>query len=114
MGLQHPREQPSDRTDAGDTSGSIRQTVLYSGRVQGVGFRHTTATLAKRFPVEGYVQNLPDGTVELVVEGIADEVDLFLSSLAARMQAYVTGSSRRQTVATGEFGRFFIKRVRLA
>ena len=38
----------------------IRKVVFYSGRVQGVGFRYTTANLAKRFHVAGYVQNLDE------------------------------------------------------
>jgi acylphosphatase len=56
--------------------------VFYSGRVQGVGFRYTTKQLAAGFDVTGWVRNLPDGRVELLV--IADdaaEVDAFLTEL---------------------------------
>ena len=41
----------------------LRCRVIYRGRVQGVGFRYTSASIARRFPVTGYVRNLPDGTV---------------------------------------------------
>lgn len=50
---------------------SIRRRVNYRGRVQGVGFRYTVATLARGLPVVGYVKNLADGSVELIVD--ADE-----------------------------------------
>lgn len=43
--------------------------ALYSGKVQGVGFRWTTRDLANGFEVSGTVRNLPDGRVELVVAG---------------------------------------------
>jgi acylphosphatase len=52
----------------------VRQRVIYSGIVQGVGFRYTTQRLARGVAVAGFVRNLPNGTVELVVEGEAAEV----------------------------------------
>ncbi|MGC4004296.1 MAG: acylphosphatase [Pirellulales bacterium] len=52
----------------------VKTKVLYSGRVQGVGFRASTAAIAEGFAVGGYVRNLPDGRVEAVVEGPTDEV----------------------------------------
>jgi acylphosphatase len=54
-----------------------RIQVLYSGRVQGVGFRYTVQRLATGFDVTGLVRNLPDGRVELVAEGAGDELDAF-------------------------------------
>jgi acylphosphatase len=51
--------------------------VFYAGRVQGVGFRYTVKTVANGFEVTGLVRNLPDGRVELIVEGTKDELDEF-------------------------------------
>lgn len=56
--------------------------VIFSGRVQGVGFRYTTKDLARGFDVCGWVKNLPDGTVELQVMGDAEEVDGFIKEIA--------------------------------
>ncbi len=55
-----------------------RVTVLYSGRVHGVGFRVTVRSLACGYDVTGTVHNLPDGRVELVAEGTRPELDAFL------------------------------------
>ena len=54
-----------------------RLQIFYSGTVQGVGFRYTVKTLAGGFDVTGFVRNLPDGRVELVAEGVKDELSAF-------------------------------------
>jgi acylphosphatase len=58
-----------------------RVTNLYSGRVQGVGFRYTAKTVATGFEVTGIVRNLPDGRVELMVEGSKEELEAFLAAI---------------------------------
>jgi len=86
-----------------------RRTVYYSGRVQGVGFRYTACSLARRFEVAGYVKNLPDGRVELVVEGEAREIDRFLDELQATMQRYIVEVQMVRSEATGAFEGFEIR-----
>jgi acylphosphatase len=68
--------------------------VYFSGQVQGVGFRYTTRRLAEGFPVSGFVRNLSDGRVEVIVEGAAEDVEAFLRALAETMADYI----HRQTV----------------
>jgi acylphosphatase len=51
-----------------------RYRVLISGRVQGVFFRDTCRRLAQENDVAGWVRNLPDGRVEAVFEGAAENV----------------------------------------
>lgn len=52
-----------------------RVHAIISGKVQGVYFRVETKREADRQGVYGWVRNLPDGTVEAVIEGDADAVD---------------------------------------
>jgi acylphosphatase len=52
----------------------VRYRVLVSGRVQGVFFRDTCRRLAEQHGVAGWVRNLPDGRVEAVFEGPAEDV----------------------------------------
>lgn len=54
-------------------SGAVRQVrVVYAGEVQGVGFRYTVRKLANERGVAGGVENLSDGTVQLIAEGPED------------------------------------------
>jgi acylphosphatase len=87
-----------------------RRTVLYSGQVQGVGFRFTTVQVARGFKVGGYVRNLDDGRVELVAEGLADELDRFLAAVADELQPYIRNVRTSSSPGTGEFGTFTIQR----
>lgn len=86
-----------------------RKVAHFSGRVQGVGFRYTTRNLALQYNVHGYVKNLPDGRVELVVEGDENEIDHFLNDLRDRMQPFITRVDLSTCPATGEFQHFCIK-----
>ncbi len=69
----------------------VCKRVSYWGKVQGVGFRYTVQSLAKSFPVTGYVKNMPDGQVEMAVEGDGAEVDRLLQAVADRMAGYIKG-----------------------
>lgn len=48
--------------------------MLISGRVQGVFFRGTCQEVAREHGVSGWIRNLPDGKVEAVFEGPAEDV----------------------------------------
>ena len=58
-----------------------RMRVVYSGQVQGVGFRYTVKSVATGFDVTGSVRNLPGGGVELVAEGAKDELEAFRQAI---------------------------------
>ena len=81
----------------------VRLTVHFSGRVQGVGFRYTTAQIARSYPVVGYVQNLHDGRVLLVVEGELDQAKAFVDEVNRRMGSYIQDQSIDRSAASGEF-----------
>lgn len=57
------------------------RNVFYSGTVQGVGFRYTAISIAKHYPVAGWVRNLPDGRVEVFIEGNAADVEACLKAI---------------------------------
>lgn len=88
---------------------SQRRQLTYAGQVQGVGFRYTSHSIAKRYEVSGYVRNLPDGRVELVAEGEGAELDRFLKELAEQMSDRIRSVECDRRPALGEFAEFTIR-----
>ncbi len=86
----------------------IRRRVIFSGRVQGVGFRATARHIAQRFEVTGFVKNLAGGDVELVAEGDAMELGQFLATIASEMSRNITDQQVSEQRATREFIAFEI------
>ena len=54
---------------------------VISGRVQGVFYRKFVSQALMKKQFKGYIQNLPDGTVDVVAEIFDDEFDDFLNIL---------------------------------
>jgi len=88
----------------------IRRTVYFAGRVQGVGFRETARHVARGFHVVGYVRNLPDRRVELVVEGETAEIERLIEQIHEKMAGYIKTHTHDDAPATGEFPDFQVKR----
>jgi acylphosphatase len=85
--------------------------VLYSGRVQGVGFRYTAKTVASGFEVVGVVRNLPDGRVELIAEGVKAELEGFRQAVRdAGLESFIQDENVNWSEATNEFRGFEIVR----
>ena len=83
--------------------------IYFSGFVQGVGFRYTTRAIAARFDVRGYVKNLVDGRVLLVVEGEPDVLDQFVAAVEAELSRHIENRQTTVSRATGQFGRFEVR-----
>ena len=84
------------------------ETVYFSGRVQGVGFRYTTLQVAKEFEVAGRVRNLADGRVHLEVEGRASEVTAFVTAVEERMHGYIRKTERQAVTRPAQLQGFEI------
>ncbi len=65
-----------------------RFRIVYSGRVQGVGFRWQVKNVSESFGVTGFVRNLSDGTVELWVEGEKAEVREMIDAVELKLRDY--------------------------
>lgn len=85
------------------------ETVCFSGRVQGVGFRYTALQIAREFEVAGYVENLFDGRVCLELEGDEREVGDFIAAIEERMHGYIRKVERASRRRAPEFSGFTIR-----
>lgn len=83
-----------------------QRRVLYSGRVQGVGFRYTARQIAQRHAVTGFVRNLPDGRVELAIEGSPGEIQQTLDEIADAMVDYIRDQQVQAGKASGNYRSF--------
>ena len=85
-----------------------RAHVLYSGNVQGVGFRFGAIDLAQKYGITGWVRNTADGKVEVVAEGNEPKLQSFLADLKREMSYYIRKENVSWEPATGEFKDFQI------
>jgi acylphosphatase len=83
-----------------------RYSVLFEGRVQGVGFRYRTTSIAKRYTMTGWVKNLPDGRVQLEAESKPWIFQKFLKELVDSMGNNISNYSVEECNATSDFDRF--------
>jgi len=67
----------------------MAKVIYYAGQVQGVGFRATTAWIARLHPIQGWVRNLADGRVELMVQGSTEAIEAFLADIRRRLEDYI-------------------------
>ncbi len=87
-----------------------RRRILFSGRVQGVGFRFRTQEIARRYPeIAGFVRNLPDGRVELVIEGPAASLKAMVDDVSTAMSGYIEHVDVSQYGGTEAFSGFEIR-----
>ena len=88
-----------------------RLHILYTGRVQGVGFRYSTKVVACGFDVTGTVRNLSDGRVELFAEGERMELEEFRKAIQdSEVGRFVRNEAVEWSEAKNEFRGFEIVR----
>lgn len=61
----------------------VAKRLIFKGRVQGVGFRYTACRIARRFPITGTVRNLPDSSVEAIMQGTEADIQACLADIQA-------------------------------
>ena len=86
-----------------------RVLIVYSGAVQGVGFRWTAERAANSLGLAGWVKNCPDGTVETVCEGEESDLGAFINKIKKSMEHYIRSADTSWGEATGEFDSFNIR-----
>jgi len=92
-----------------DVPAAVAREVYYSGRVQGVGFRAAAVEIARDYPVTGWVKNLDDGRVQLLVEGKEEDVKKFLDAVRKRWKWNIEKEDAEEKKPTGEYKTFSIR-----
>ncbi|MFA5239082.1 MAG: acylphosphatase [Phycisphaerae bacterium] len=67
----------------------IAKHIIFTGRVQGVGFRFTAFNIANRCQLTGFVRNLPGGTVEMFAQGDDESVGDCIRDIGEQFGRYI-------------------------
>ncbi|MBS0338722.1 MAG: acylphosphatase [Proteobacteria bacterium] len=87
-----------------------KKRLLVLGRVQGVGYRESMRLAALRSGCTGWVRNLPDGSVEALVQGPPESVAALIA-WAGRGPPAARVDSVQVTEAQGDYARFEVLRT---
>lgn len=82
--------------------------IIFSGQVQGVGFRFTSQRIASRYQVTGMVRNLPDGTVELIIQGRPTEINNCIKDIQNTLKDYIQSKREEDIEPSDEYTDFRI------
>ena len=88
---------------------NIRRHIFFFGRVQGVGFRYTCKSVAERHEVVGWVRNLNDRSVEMIVEGDAKTISRYVDDIRESTHGRVDDIQSSDLDSTGEFNSMEIR-----
>jgi acylphosphatase len=86
----------------------VRAHIHFHGTVQGVGFRYTTLSFAQDLMLFGWVKNLPDGRVEVIVEGPRASIEELISRLKTQFGGYLRDTQVEWLTSKGEFAGFSV------
>ncbi len=87
----------------------IKANIFFTGMVQGVGFRYTTQRLASKIGLKGWVKNLVDGRVEIMVEGEKGEIEQLCQNLTHHFGSYIQHCDVAYSKHLNEFTDFHIQ-----
>jgi acylphosphatase len=82
---------------------------IVTGRVQGVGFRYFTYSIANKYGLRGWVRNLSDGSVEVVVQGEEGRIENLRKYLLRGNMFIKVGKIQEKTLEVEEFSSFEIR-----
>ena len=87
----------------------IRESIIFYGRVQGVGFRYKLGYLAEKYSVTGWARNEYDGSVSTELEGLEEDIDKILQALYNDRYIEIDNIRRRKIPLNEEERRFGIR-----
>jgi len=86
----------------------VQAHIIFSGTVQGVGFRFTVQRYALSSDLKGWVKNLPNGSVEILVEGSKDKIERLCQDIEEYFKEYIRNKDIQFSPAQEKFENFQI------
>ena len=82
--------------------------IIFVGRVQGVGFRFTALDIANRYKLTGLVRNVPDGTVEMIAQGLSGDIDDCIRDIKEAFEGYIRETKTEEIPPDPQYTNFKI------
>ncbi len=82
-------------------SEKVRMHIIFSGRVQKVGFRLEVAEFAKRLELTGNIKNLENGSVDLEIQGPKNKI-LFVIDFMKHLKRIRIDSMDKEEIPVDE------------
>jgi len=82
--------------------------IIFTGRVQGIGFRFTALDIANRYRLTGLVRNAPDGTVEMITQGPADDIADCIRDIKEAFEGYIRETKTEEIPPDPQYTNFKI------
>jgi acylphosphatase len=82
---------------------------IVTGRVQGVGFRYFTYSIANKYGLRGWVRNLSDGSVEVMIQGEEGRIENLRKYLLRGNMFIKVGKIQEKTLEVEGFSSFEIR-----
>ena len=87
---------------------NVAKHIIFSGRVQGVGFRFTVHRIAMRYGLTGSVRNTGDGSVEMFAQGRGDDISGCLADIAESFAGYIKDTKIEEAAFNSRYTNFQI------
>ena len=82
--------------------------IIFTGRVQGIGFRFTALNIANRCKLTGFVRNMPDNSVEMLIQGSADSIADCIRDINESFTGYLRETNTEEVPYDPQFKNFKI------
>jgi acylphosphatase len=87
----------------------IAKFIVFSGQVQGIGFRYTAHRIAVRYNLTGYVRNTHDGKVEMHAQGHPDDIDDCIADIKDTFASYIRNVDTKDVSFHSDYDSFIIR-----
>lgn len=87
----------------------IREHFVFTGRVQGVGFRYKVSRLTYHYKVTGWIRNNADGSVEAQLQGREEALDQIVQQLNQDAYIRIDWITRERMEPDREEGGFSVR-----
>ena len=86
-----------------------RYHMLFTGKMQGIGFRGRAKGLAHLHHIVGAARNLPDGRVEVIAEGVEQSLADFFCDIKHDFRKNITGCEFHESPSTHQYVDFSVE-----